>query len=459
MTKKEPTIIPLRGNDSTGKVFLYNSLIIRGIAEGFSRYYRTILSLCQEHDLFRFGIVPTSIREGVSIPGEDFPLYLEHERIPFITYPGEWSGSMLKDAALFACDLNIALARYHLVLSDVHAYNILFKGPRPIQVDFNSVMFFDDLITLSRLKNLLRSFPVPLIQKSTNLSLIGVLYMMDFVPTFYRPLLLFASGNHHSCRILLTRSPNRPAIQVITAKDCSSIFPFSAILTAFTGLLLSFALMVDREPCKPRFWRILSRQVTRLEVRPDPSKIPDAAGSTMPCQLLEEAIRSCQPRTVLELYTGGVIASTAARLGCDVVAVDTDEERMDSLYLRAREENLSIIPLVIDPEVLLGDSYSNGPDPMTIFLPALQRLGCDMVIAGERALIPWGNSPERIAPVLDQLAQRYLLFLLPEEVAESLALHSTMKTALGSYFQVIRIEKNSDSRLKCYWCEKRSRGK
>jgi hypothetical protein len=63
---------------------------------------------------------------------------LRHERIPFVSYPYEWTYSMLKDAALLQLDLLLASLEKDLVLKDSTPYNVQFKGARPVFVDIGS---------------------------------------------------------------------------------------------------------------------------------------------------------------------------------------------------------------------------------------------------------------------------------------------------------------------------------
>jgi SAM-dependent methyltransferase len=63
---------------------------------------------------------------------------LRHERIPFVSYPYEWSFSMLKDAALLQLDLLLAALEHDMVLKDSTPYNVQFKGGRPTFVDVGS---------------------------------------------------------------------------------------------------------------------------------------------------------------------------------------------------------------------------------------------------------------------------------------------------------------------------------
>jgi len=63
---------------------------------------------------------------------------LRHERIPFVSYPYEWTFSMLKDAALLQLDLLLAALEHDMVLKDSTPYNVQFRGARPTFVDVGS---------------------------------------------------------------------------------------------------------------------------------------------------------------------------------------------------------------------------------------------------------------------------------------------------------------------------------
>jgi len=63
---------------------------------------------------------------------------LRHELIPFVSYPYEWSFSMLKDAALLQLDLLLAALDRELILKDSSPYNVQFKGARARFVDVGS---------------------------------------------------------------------------------------------------------------------------------------------------------------------------------------------------------------------------------------------------------------------------------------------------------------------------------
>ena len=63
---------------------------------------------------------------------------LEHEPIPFVSYPYEWSFGMLRDAALLQLELLLASLDEGLMLKDSSAYNVQWRGSQPVFVDIGS---------------------------------------------------------------------------------------------------------------------------------------------------------------------------------------------------------------------------------------------------------------------------------------------------------------------------------
>jgi hypothetical protein len=88
-------------------------------------------------------VVRTELLDSTAdVPGEllakDCTGVLKHERIPFVSYPYEWTFAMLRDAALLQLDLTLAALEEGLILKDSTPYNVQFKGAKPVFVDVGS---------------------------------------------------------------------------------------------------------------------------------------------------------------------------------------------------------------------------------------------------------------------------------------------------------------------------------
>ena len=68
---------------------------------------------------------------------------LEHERLPVISYPYEWSFGMLQDAALLQLDLTLAALDEAMTLKDATPFNIQWIGARPTFIDIGSFTAYE----------------------------------------------------------------------------------------------------------------------------------------------------------------------------------------------------------------------------------------------------------------------------------------------------------------------------
>ena len=77
-----------------------------------------------------------------AVPEADWPQgargMLSHARIPFWSYPYEWSFSMLKAAALLHLELLQGALAEGLTMKDATPYNIAFRGASPVFIDIGS---------------------------------------------------------------------------------------------------------------------------------------------------------------------------------------------------------------------------------------------------------------------------------------------------------------------------------
>ncbi len=63
---------------------------------------------------------------------------LHHDRIPFVTYPYEWSFSMLRTAALLHLEILTKAIEAGSILKDSSPYNVQFRGTKPVFIDIGS---------------------------------------------------------------------------------------------------------------------------------------------------------------------------------------------------------------------------------------------------------------------------------------------------------------------------------
>ncbi len=63
---------------------------------------------------------------------------LEHDRVPFVSYPYEWTFSMLQDAAKLQLEIGAEALESGLNLKDATPYNVQFIGSKPTFIDIGS---------------------------------------------------------------------------------------------------------------------------------------------------------------------------------------------------------------------------------------------------------------------------------------------------------------------------------
>lgn len=83
-------------------------------------------------------LLPADDADAKHILNDGWAGVLEHEPVPFVTYPYEWTFTMLKDAALLQLSLIEKCLENGWTLKDATPYNIQWIGARPVFIDIVS---------------------------------------------------------------------------------------------------------------------------------------------------------------------------------------------------------------------------------------------------------------------------------------------------------------------------------
>jgi SAM-dependent methyltransferase len=314
-----------------------------------------------------------------------YAAFVEHAPISPITYPCEWSVSMLADAAIATLDLQRSMLATGCRLKDASAYNVQFVGGRPVFIDVASIERAERLDTWPALDQFQRMFTLPL--------LLCRLRHWD-LRTYFLPspqgrsieeaarlvgwprLALPACWIDLTLPALLGRwAPPRPS----TLVDASSaVAPSSTVAPGSEALRWNLAR--------------LRRKVLSLAAgyRPRGDWVDygarcsyDSIAEGFKRSLVEDILRSTHPRQALDLGCNtGEYSLLAARHADRVIAVDGDHDSIETLYRRLRSSPAintpaNITPLVCDllaPTPAIG--FRNVERPAI-----LQRLKSDCVLA------------------------------------------------------------------------------
>lgn len=274
---------------------------------------------------------------------------LEHERIPFVSYPSEWPPEMLHAAG----KLTLEIAEKCLVegfgLKDATPYNVLFRGTEAV---------FIDILSFER-----RNSYDP-----------NWLAYAQFVRTFLLPLFV---NNHFGLSLDKFFLSRRDGIEPEKVYRMAS--PIRRLMPPFLHLV-SIPVWLGRShneddqsiynahllknPDKAAF--ILQSLLNRLKKRIDrlqPSSKQTSVWSgyldnnnnysdehfRAKSSFVEKSLQSCKPYMVLDVGCNtGHFSAIAARTGARVVAIDYDPVVVGQVWRAARSEKLDILPLVVD---------------------------------------------------------------------------------------------------------------
>lgn len=330
--------------DPTSRVLRDGDRIYRALAPEAEVAQRTLGGLGFFLDAMAAGDIVRTWWADRPAP-DGFTAVLEHERVPVVSYPYEWSFSMLQDAALLQLRLTAAAIDAQYVTKDATPYNVQFVGSRPTFIDVGSFeplrggepwygyrqfcqLFLNPLLLQAwrglDLQILLRG-SLEGISPSTTAALLG-----------RRQRLRRAALAHVTVH---ARADRRYAADDGAVKD--------DLAAAGLGPQVVAAQV-----------RNLERAVRSLRWEPAGSTWSDYSDRAhyegdlgQKERFVEQAVREVRPEQVLDLGANdGHFSTIAADAGAQrVIAVDGDHLVVDRLYQRLRAAgDARVLPLVVD---------------------------------------------------------------------------------------------------------------
>jgi len=147
-SRRSTSLAPEPGSfrDWDGRVFGGDGRILRALSpDGFADWEALAASRLFERFRESGELVETApARDEVLLevqaldPEGGWIAVLDHERLPYVSYPYEWSFSMLRDAAALQLRLLSAALEEDLMLKDATPYNVQWRGAQPVFVDVGS---------------------------------------------------------------------------------------------------------------------------------------------------------------------------------------------------------------------------------------------------------------------------------------------------------------------------------
>lgn len=128
--------------DPSGTVFHAGDRVLRGLDErGAADWERLRATRCFERLVEDGRLIGTRTLDPEELApelAESWATVLEHDRVPVVSYPYEWSFEMLRSAAVTQLEVLLAALDEGLTTKDGYAYNIQFRGPSPVFIDIGS---------------------------------------------------------------------------------------------------------------------------------------------------------------------------------------------------------------------------------------------------------------------------------------------------------------------------------
>ncbi len=363
--------------DPSGTVYEDDNAVFRSIAAHAAPEYEAardagvLQTLVDSGRLVAFEEVQPAMLSGA---GDDVSYLLRHPRIPYISYPYEWSFSLLHEAALFHLDLHLWLLARGFSLSDASAYNVQYLGPKPIFIDHLSIRRYREGEFWTGHRQFCEQFLNPLLLQALR----GVPHN-----AWYRGQL---EGLPMADLAKLLRIRDRLSWRVFTHVVLQNRFQQSASHRE------NIEHKLDQQRLPLAGYQAMLKQLRRwiAALKPKRKGVTTwgdyaannsyAAAEAMEKErFIRDVVTEMRPRLMFDLgCNNGAYAKAALESGAGrVIGFDFDQQALDSAHHRAQAESLNFLPLFLD---------ARNPSPDQGWLQAERpghaaRAKADMVLA------------------------------------------------------------------------------
>ncbi|MFW2381164.1 MAG: methyltransferase [Acidimicrobiales bacterium] len=294
---------------------------------------------------------------------------VRHPRLPFISYPYEWSFGMLRDAALHQLDVVHSAAKAGVGVKDATPYNIQFVGSTPIFIDIGSFQLRKDSDPWFGYQQFCEMFLYPLmVQAYAGLS--------------FQPLL---RGNVNGIPVDQAKGilgPIRPRFQKgrlthvllhsLAQRGMADTDTNVAADVAEAGMTTELMLKTVEKLQTLVSGLDLGREKSVWSDYSDRTHYNDASLDEKR-DFVSAALRGRESlEQVIDIgCNDGMFSYLAAETANQVVAMDADELVLDRLYMRLRQdpsaEAAKITPLVVDLSTAGGGVGWRGQERPGLF--------------------------------------------------------------------------------------------
>ncbi|MDZ7698229.1 MAG: SAM-dependent methyltransferase [Deltaproteobacteria bacterium] len=334
--------------DPFGKVFTSDGKVFRSIfSPGVKTYEAAKMRGVYEHLIDKRLLISHEETQVDESAAEGAVYCLAHPCLPMVSYPWEWSFSMLKDAALLHLEAMEILVPRGFWLRDASAFNVQYDGKQLVLIDTLSIgkrtpdspwvaygqfcahflaplaiAAYCDIRLLSLWRSYIEGFPLDLVVK-----------MLPSIKK-YRPGIFMHLKLHSAAQ---ASADKKEDITKIRSSEKIKVGDKGLI-----GIVSSLKRTIDRTNWKRR--SAIWEDYGEIRTYDD----PDVA---MKSEYVENVIRQLKPKMVWDLGANrGEFSLIAASHGAFVVSIDGDPACSEALYEKIGGEKriTGILPLTMD---------------------------------------------------------------------------------------------------------------
>lgn len=375
----DPTPDPGSFRDPANRVLHADGQILRGLDSRAAAHWQALAGTEFFRSLSAEGkICGTELLAPGSAPAAAgrWAALLRHERIPVVSYPYEWSFTMLRDAALLHLEILQAALSAGFTTKDGSAYNLQWRGSEPVFIDVGSFEPAREGEPWAGYRQFCQTMLYPLLLQA-HLGLDFQPWLRSRIDGLETGQLRRLFGGTRRFRAgVLTHVHLHDALQARYAGTGSGAVRAELRAAGYSRNLVRAML------------RSLDRLVRRLDWRPPPShwaRYRETCGYTAADREAKERFvgtalaEAGRPGLVLDIGANdGAYARIAAAHAGYVVAVEGDPVVADQLYRRLHaDRERRILPLVMD----LADPSPGGGWRGVERAPFAARVQADAVLA------------------------------------------------------------------------------
>jgi hypothetical protein len=364
--------------DPSGFLFTRDGVLYRQVNRKYEGEYTRLMESGLYDKLVKAGLLISHV-DVDQAPAELDRAYkiIQPERVPFISYPYEWSFGQLKDAALATLSIQRRALKQGMSLKDASAYNIQFVRGKPALIDTLSFEMYREGQPWVAYRQFCQHFLAPLaLMALRDIRLNQLLRVyIDGVP------LDLASG--------LLPSKTRLNFGLLT-----HIHLHASAQKRYSGAEVKSRAGTMSKQAMTGLIESLDSTVRKLDWDPggtewgnyyDITNYSEAAFQHKK-QLVGEWARRVKPKLVWDLgANNGVFSRVAAETGAYAVSSDIDPAAVEQNYRQMKgEKTENLLPLLLDltnPSPSIGwanqerDSFrARGPVDMLLALALVHHL-------------------------------------------------------------------------------------